>query len=393
MSMSFLRRAALVLPASAVLVAVATLPAWASSNGWRVNATYSLKGGEDLATGVDAVSAKDAWSVALSEKKNGSSLASTIRHWNGKSWSQVNLPSKVAKAWDNSFPAEAVIGASSTKNVWVVGALERGEYLRLNGSKWSAGRLPGSGSNLVEATSVQVFSAKDVWVFGGSQSLRSTSESVKPYAAMYDGSKWTRFAVPGSGFIGSVSAASRNSIWAVTGGTPLSGLTTGTSTGTQVVVHWTGSAWQEPTQPTAPTGEKLSLTSVLAEQGGTVLVAGSVTNSHKGTSPTAVSWNGTTWSAPSEGPGSTAKWDVTSVASDGHSGVWAVANASNRGTSELLHLTGTKWSVVKPDFGKHAWVLLGLSAVPHSQSVWGAGALKEGTSAAGLIAIEGPTPK
>ena len=238
---------------------------------------------------------------------------------------------------------------------------------------------------------MQVFSPTDVWVFGASQSFSSPTSTVNPYAANFNGSKWQTFTVPGSGFISSVSAASKSNIWAVVGGSPLSGLDTTTSSSQQTVVQWTGSAWQQPTQPTLASGETLS--AVLAESGGKVLVAGSLKNSKKGTSPMAITWNGTAWSARSAAGASSTKWGVAGLVSDGHGGAWATADASNKDTFELLHLTGTKWTVDKPDFGKSDWILLSLSLVPHSESVWGAGAVDDGSVAAGLIAIEGATPK
>jgi len=127
-------------------------------------------------------------------------------------------------------------------------------------------------------------------------------------------------------------------------------------------------------------------------ESGKVIVGGSRPNALKGRTPLTVTWNGTAWSAPSAGSTSTAKWEVASLASDGRGGTWALGLASNRTSAKLWRLSGGKWTVATPAFGPHAWILFQLSAVPHSDSVWGAGALREGKLAAGLIALAGPKP-
>jgi hypothetical protein len=388
------RRAALVLSAGAVVFAgTAALPAQAAAiPGWRVSTTFPVRSGETLMTTADAVSARDAWSAGVSVNAKGTSFTTMIRHWNGASWRPVALPAAVARAWTKDQVLQAAIGASSPSNVWIFGDDFNGAYLRLNGTHWSIGKLPGaslSAGKIVEIDAVRVFSRSDVWAFGAAADESGTTQTVAPYAAHFDGSKWTRTNLPGSSPITSVSAPSSAGIWAVAGTPPAGTLLPGAS-GQQTVLHWTTTTgWQQPAQPVLASGAHLTTVQV---ESGQVVVGGSQPNSAKGRTPFTLTWNGTAWSAPALGGASTAKWEVAGLAPDGRGGTWALGQASNRTSAKLWHLGGGKWMAVTPAFGRHAWILFQLTAVPHSDSVWAAGALREGTRAAGLIAVAGPTP-
>jgi hypothetical protein len=394
------RGSALLLSGSALALTGAILPAQAATpgvaaanaatTGWRTGATFAVKGREVVLTSIDAVSARDAWAAGLSASSKGTSVQTVIRHWNGKTWASVTLPAKIATAWQKAGGFEGQVGALSPTDVWIFGS-RSGAYLRVNGKHWSVGKLPGGSSSSgkdVEITAVKAFSNTDVWAFGTTVDLTNINAKSVPYAAQYNGHKWTTQKVPGTGVITAVSAASSRSIWAVIGSAddsaPLGG------TGQPSVAHWGPAAgWTQPAQPVLPAGA--NLTSVLAEQGGNVLVGGAAPNSHKGTTPLAATWNGKSWTVANLPGPSSATWTLTSLAPDGH-GVWAVALASNRQSARLWHLAGTTWSIVTPDFGKHAWILEQLAAVPHTSSVWGAGALQQGSGAEGLIAVAGPAP-
>jgi hypothetical protein len=396
---SLTRGSALVLAGGALALTGAILPAQAATTmGWRVNATFSAgRAHSEVLTSIDAVSARDAWAVGLEGKNTGTALPATvIKHWTGRAWANVSLPAKIAKAWQRDAGFAGQLGSSSPSNVWIIGPFEGAPYLRLNGTHWSVGKLPGTNEStgaFVDISSVRVFSSTDAWAFGTRDNVSGSTPVGTPYAAHFNGYKWTATTMPSglTGFITGVSAVSASSIWAVTGNP--SGLTSGPgiSPGKTSVLHWTpGAGWTVPAQPVLPAGG--SLTSVLVEQNGHVLAGGSAKNSHKGTTPLAATWNGTAWSVASLPDASSAKWTLTSLAADGR-GAWAVAYASNRESSQLWRLSGSTWSLVKPAFGKHAWILAQLAAVPHSSTVWAAGALKEGSSAEGLIAVAGPTPR
>ncbi len=395
MKKSLTRGSALVLAGGALALTGAVLPAQAAtSTNWRIGTTFGARGHATLLTSIDAVSARDAWANGLSvpaKTTNLSDFITLIKHWNGKSWANVTLPAKVARAWQKAYGFEGQISASSPTNVWISSGFS-GTYLRLNGKHWTIGKLQGK-SAVIQITSLKAFSSTNVWAFGTRSDLGSTSPST-PYAAQFNGHKWTATTLPAglTGTITGTSSSSNRSIWAVTG-TP-SGLTGGLGTGASgpaEVLHWTpAGGWTVPAQPTLPAGA--NLTSVLAEQNGHVLAGGSEKNSHKGTTPLAATWNGTAWTVAALPTSSTARWTLTSLAADGH-GAWAVAYASNRESSQIWRLSGSTWTLVKPAFGKRASILVQLAGVPHTSSAWGAGALKSGNSALAMIALAGPTPR
>ena len=220
------RRAALVLAGSAVALVGGMLPAQAATTGWRPVAKVSVKGDTTLLTGVDAVAKGDAWAVGAAVTTKDTKPVGIIEHWRGKSWRRVTLPAAVEKAWNRysgmSFP---VVGASSATNVWAfsqnLGAGSGSDgYVRLAGRKWTVGTLPGTraaSGKVVVITATRVISSKDVWVFGGKLKVGATSLSFAPYAAQYNGHKWTLRSIPGAGAVVGVSEASPGNMWAAIG--------------------------------------------------------------------------------------------------------------------------------------------------------------------------------
>jgi hypothetical protein len=133
------------------------------------------------------------------------------------------------------------------------------------------------------------------------------------------------------------------------------------------------------------------LVSAVAEPNGDVWFGGSANNTANGTSPLTAEWNGTAWSVKDlPGKASSAAWQLVVMEPDGTGGVWAVAADNNSDAERIWHLRGARWSQARPVSGKHQWELEALALVPHTHSVWGAGAVAAGKSRAdGLIAVDG----
>jgi hypothetical protein len=406
------RRAAVVLAAgSALALAGGVLPAQAATTGWRTDATFAVRGYENIFTSVAASSRSDAWAAGILAKASGKSWQTSIRHWTGKAWRPVTLPAKIAKAWNREGPVLPEVGAASASNVWIFGSFTGG-YLRLHGGKWTIGRLPGGSASagaLIDVDAVKVFSSTNVWAFGQREVFSSTQEVTGAYAAHYNGSKWSRVSVPGTGAITGVAAASSSTIWAVESAESSEGLAVpagvksavtrlpavAAAATPPVVLQWTASTgWQEAAdQPSLATSGQL--TSVVAEPNGDVWLGGSADNSAKGTSPLTAEWNGTSWSVSDlPGKASSADMQLSAMAPDGTGGIWALAVNSNTGSERIWQLHGTTWSQAKPAFGRHAWVLAALALVPGTHSVWGVGAVEATKSTVdGLITVDGPLPR
>jgi hypothetical protein len=414
-----LRGAAIVAAGSALALAGGLVPAQAATSGWRTNATVAVTGSQTLFTDVTASSPADAWAVGFSAKDKGTSFApAVIRRWTGKAWRAVTLPGKVARAWARTDAIGSPVGAASARSVWVFGSVN-GSYLRLSGSQWSIGRLPGAGSassgTLVFVDAVKVFSNSDVWAFGVREAV--ASGSVEPYAAQYNGRKWSTVTVPGSGAITAVAAVSAKDIWAVESSdssgllasvearsareaspalrSAAARLRAASSAATApVVLQWTSkSGWQDAAQqPTLAATDQL--VSAVTEPGGDVWFGGSAENSAKGTTPLTAEWNGTAWSVKDlPVKASSADWEIGSMAPDGTGGIWALAATS--AAERIWHLHGTTWAQARPAFGKHAWILEAVAVVPGTHSAWAVGAVqgRSKSSVNGLIAVDGSLPR
>jgi hypothetical protein len=398
------RRAALVLAGGAVALVGGMLPAQASTTGWRSVATVSVKGYVALLTGVDAVTKNDAWAIGGAFTTRLTKPVGIIEHWTGKSWRRVTLPAAVAKTWNSEFGLSfPVAGASSDSNVWAFSqnlAQIKGAdgYLRLNGRKWTAGTLPGTratSGHVVVITATRVISTRDVWVFGGKLNAAARPVSFTPYAAQYNGHKWTLKSFPGAGAVVGVSEISAGNMWAAIG-TPQLYAAPGISSSTPSVAHWNGKAWAAaPVQPTPTLPAGATLTSILAARGGHVWIGGGATNAKGGTTEFAAELTGSTWKLSTlPATASASDYALTSMAPDGHGGIWAIAGGASASSVRIWHLTGGAWTgPSSPSFGGSRRILFQLAAVPGSSSVWGVGAVARGSTTKGLLALEVPTPR
>ncbi len=212
------RRAAIVLAASALTLAAGLLPAQAATTGWRTDATFAVRGEVSRLIDVAASGPADAWAIGFAAKTNGTSLPQPIiRHWTGRTWRLVTLPAKIGRELARQAAILSVVAAASARHVWIFDGVSGG-YLRLDGSRWSLGQLPGASEKsgaLVLVDAARVFSGTDVWAFG----VRVSGSGVAtPYAAHYNGRKWSRVTVhgvAGGGLITAVAAVSSGDIWAV----------------------------------------------------------------------------------------------------------------------------------------------------------------------------------
>ena len=397
------RRAALVLSGSAVVLAGSMLPAQAATTGWRSAATVAVKGRVVLLTGIAAPAANDAWASGISTTSSTKSTLEVMEHWNGRSWRQVSLPSAVAKVWSNPAGAFQAIGASSSTNVWAfgefpAGASETATYLRLSGRRWTTGTLPGaSNGHIVLVTSVEVLGNSNVWAFGGRLVAGSEQPQAAPYAAHFNGHRWSTVGVPSSNEITAVSAVTPSDMWAVTGVSAIGaefGLG-GSSQPASAVLHWNGSKWQLAAVEPSGLPSGANLTAITAARGNQLVVGGDVPNSQgESTSAFADQFTGTTWSAPSTLPAFGSGGDVASIVPNGHGGLWALSTNLDASSSQLWQYSAGRWSSpASPKFGSQLCELMQLAAVSAGKSVWAAATAGTEKSPHGVIAVEGPTPR
>src|SRR5579884_1109875 len=219
-----------------------------------------------------------------------------------------------------------------------------------DGSSWTRVAVPGGG----QLSAVTALSPKDVWTFGS-----FTSRS--PFAEHRDGNSWTRMRRPVPAGAENValqnaSADASDDLWLVgywegITGPPLRSL----------VEHWDGNAWHIVSSATTP--GYATLGGVRALSPGNVWAVGAygVAAGRRIALRTLVQhWNGKTWtrvaSPDPASPGSRgAKVDFSLTSVDGVSAddVWAVgsysyyaANGSHTTLTLVVHWDGSGWQVV-----------------------------------------------
>lgn len=193
------RRAAVVLSGSAIALTAALLPAQAATSGWRV---FAVRGATSAVESIDAVSARDAWASGVNLYASRGTFQPVLRHWTGKKWQLVALPSGVASRWQRSFPIFTQVAASSASNVWVVSSYPGAGYLHLAGKHWTLGGLPGGRTSArasIEITAVRDLGEDNAWAFGAKIDRATSTPTTSPYAAHFNGSKWTAEKLPGQG--------------------------------------------------------------------------------------------------------------------------------------------------------------------------------------------------
>jgi hypothetical protein len=393
MGMISLTRRALALPAGVVALATAALAAQAliaapaqsaavrrpaaGTGGWRVVKTISVHDKTVILLNLAVVSAKDAWATGVVVSDRNSTFGLLLEHWDGTAWHRVAEPAKLARhvARQDLF---ASVGASSASNVWVF-SLD-GRYLRRVRDHWAFGRVPGIKPGRTFVESVKVFSPADVWVFGAEAVGAASNLKFSPYAARFDGHRWTAISVPGNGPLGPVSAISARNMWAIAGGEQL--LIEGPPASGSIV-HWNGTTWQKVArQPKLP--RQTILSGILARSNSNVWVGGG-TQGANGSSEMAWHWNGSAWASRSpHAPANGQQYFLSSFVPTSD-GMWALGlNLS--GVSRVWRYSGA-WSAPVP----LRWNLFQLAGVPHTKTVWGIGENEAMNN--GVIVLHGPLPR
>jgi hypothetical protein len=303
-------------------------------------------------------------------------------------WRSIPVPeSLLVPPRHPTWPSAAVVamGASSAADAWLfLGYNDRRTALRWNGRRWRKQGIPGW---VIQRNAFEFdknvaldFGGRDMWVFsldaGGFGRAR-------PYAARYDGARWTRASLPG--VITAVSALSASDIWAV-------GFLK-THPRTFVVMHWTGHRWQVVTIPTA--GERSSRTYFLSDpvavSSSDVWLTRSVRVRHRA-KPDAqflLNWNGASWTRVGFGLPTAESGYMTQ---DGHGGLWLADIASRSSGAwffDHLHSDGT-WTrqpVPAMTGGIGDVVIEGMAYIPGTRSVWATAAYGAGIPNANQVGV------
>jgi hypothetical protein len=382
-----LRHGALIVTGVALVLAAVGMPVQAASarsaarpTRWRVVATIAQHNRAVFLLSVDAVSRSDAWAdgiiVPASSRLPPVAL---IEQWNGRSWQRAAVPAKAAATVTAGDQYLDSIAASSASDVWAFSV--NGAYLHRSGAGWQAGSIPRKVATSASIESANVFSPTDVWVFGTGNDTAKSLTKLTPFAARFNGHRWSAVRMPGRGSTGYVSTLSRDDMWAIAGqGLPAR------RTGAPRVAHWDGRSWRLATrQPQLPAGAQLY--SILALSNRDIWVAGEAPNS-LGTSPLAERWNGRVWQVVSPPARATsAELALGDLVPDGAGGMWATSTNLDGTNSSFWHYDSGGWTKVG---ARRDWWDAQLAAVPHSTSTW---AVTGFLANRGLILLHGQVPR
>lgn len=350
------------------LVAVPGLSRAASQPGWRVVAvlrenTSQLNG--TLLSNVAATGPDNAW-LAGTYCTNSDCKRSTllVQHWTGKAWQVIAVPT-ADKNSATEYSA-AGVAASSAASAWVLNDVGTYQKYSTNVLHWTP---KGWGTPVkfpAALTAVVAPLAKRAWVFGA-------NAVGTPYAATFNGTKWSQVTVPVAG--NSASATTAGNIWVIG---------TAASSGAIGIMKFNGTAWRTTPLPSLglSSSQEAVATGIAAASTKNVWATGYIMDTSVEIDPPSkpflLHWNGAKWTAikvpklPAD-----SIWANVNVTQDGHGGAWLDATTialSGAQQGYLLHYSGGAWSrvtapAVAGDFTEPG----ALTWIPGTRSVWGAG--------------------
>ncbi|MEU4192936.1 hypothetical protein AB0E69_13640 [Kribbella sp. NPDC026611] len=201
-----------------------------------------------------------AWSTTATESIYGAGpLQYRIMRWVSGQWQVVPNPPQTNLGYE--LLDLDVAGAAST---WVVGtrtAANRTLVAQWNGDGWVDHTMPVSAGSYVYPDAVVALAPNDVWITG--------REGERGYLAHWDGSAWTRLAVPTGGW--------GSQLYDV-GGSVLLKTQAWYGGGRDGLFRWTGSGWSELPKPAIRVFFTEVRSTFSAAPGGGVWVAGGRTD-------------------------------------------------------------------------------------------------------------------
>ena len=368
----------------AVALSMSLVP-WASATAPTARSVAAHPSVGELAGlyAVDAVASDDVWGVGVA----GGSTGPLIDHFDGSTWSQVDGP---------HLRHGILYGvAGTTDDVWAVGTQQNAAHdLRplaehWDGTDWEIVPVMPAKPSLhisFQLNGVASLSPSDAWAVGVRFQPISGGQA-RPVMFHWDGTSWTRVALPrtgpGSNLLGisasgpddvfaagftsdgsallehwngrrwtikgvlqppadhayvlyGISVVSSDDIWTVGSDANESG----SGPDTTLTLHWDGQSWTRADSYTNPRRNS-ELRSVEAFPSGDALATGRLphTPSAKG-QPLAEQWDGTRWNRLHTPWGSRAPAELLGVSGVAPDDVWAV------GHDVILHWDGTTWTQV-----------------------------------------------
>jgi hypothetical protein len=338
-----LRRIAAVALGTGLVVASLGQAQGATAPGWRVTKTLGPYAGATGVIGFLSTGARDAWSTwSTCNPCSGSKRAQTfmVQRWNGSAWHVVPLP-KALEVQESEFGVG--LAASSSTNAWLFNWFQDStRAVHWTGRSWHVVRIPdwvvrGNLSGDV-SLATYAFAPTSAWVFSFGIDSFTKPET---FAARYSHGKWGKSYLPGVPT--AADAVSANDIWVL-------GVTTKSALGkhqVQILMHWNGYRWGTvalPRPPKVPAGTTGVIGGLTALGAHSVWLTRSIVTATSYYATYLLHWNGKGWRRVGiKYP----KSSINELASDGHGGLWMIANGpAPKYSWYFYHYGAGRWSRV-----------------------------------------------
>jgi hypothetical protein len=166
----------------------------------------------ELFYGISAVSSDEVWAVGRQEVEPFT-YQPLIARWDGAQWSVVEAASPPAGESAHLYEVSAI----SPTDAWAVGWYgdpfpDRPMIQHWDGTSWSFVQVP-TYPGAATLLGIEAIATDDVWAVGGFATLEGGG---RPITLHWDGTSWTEFPAPDPGDAGflALSAVSTNQIWA-----------------------------------------------------------------------------------------------------------------------------------------------------------------------------------
>jgi hypothetical protein len=249
-----------------------------NGTAWSVSPSAATALAGQIGVGAADISPTDAYAIG---GHLGSAHTGLVAHWDGTSWTRVNVP---LPNNDNLASDLYAISADGPNDVWIVGtyyllvsptdeALET-YTLHWNGTAWSIVPMPlvpgTNPNNEFVLDAIKANNPTDVWAVGKSFNATSPS-SATTLTEHWNGTAWSIVPSPspgtGANLTGVTTSNASNSVWAVG-----YDQAPGTTTGQTLTLNWNGTAWVTVPSPNASAGPT-ALNSVSTTPGASIVQA------------------------------------------------------------------------------------------------------------------------
>jgi hypothetical protein len=289
---------------------------------------------------LDLVSSTDGWAVGSSATNGG-----LVERWNGQRFAVVSSPD-ILPAHDGSASAGlGGIDVLTSTSAFAVGsssfygsdglAHKAAVAERWNGSTWTRMAVPSKPVN-GSFSRVKAFSATDAWAVGRAGDTFSSAT----LAMHWNGTAWSPVGTPSPGtrdnVLTSLAGSGPNDVWAV-------GYYKDLPYGNRVIhplaLHWNGSAWSRVSVPDVGPIVTI-LRDVVVLSSTNAWAVGYASGGINGTTGAVLHWNGSSWSVAS----SPALGSLNSVAAVSAGDIWVTGTTSGDGKLAVSNWRGSTWT-------------------------------------------------